>query len=429
MDGVGLNPARLNNGVALAKTPNLDQIFSRYPTTVLEASGRAVGLPDGQMGNSEVGHLTLGCGSVLRQDLVKINDAIEDGSFASNAALNRAITQAKSAARPLHLVGLVSDGGIHSHINHLLAIIQLCADASVVPLLHMITDGRDTSPQCAQRFVDQLLPSLQQAGGCVASICGRFYALDRDKRWDRVELAWQLLTRGLGEQADSAAVGIAQAYAKGETDEFIQPIVLPGFQAMASDDQVLFFNFRNDRPRQLAEALALDSFSDFARGEFSAVSLTTLTRYDPDYPFAVMFEKEVPEITLGEVIASHDVAQLRSAETEKYPHVTFFFSGGREEPFEHEERLLIDSPKVETYDQQPQMSAYEICTRVSDALATKQFGFIVVNFANGDMVGHTGVPEAVISAVEVVDEVVGKLCKDAQSHGYSVVLTADHGND
>lgn len=428
MDGIGLNPCRLNNAVALARTPNLDAIYSRYPTTVLEASGSAVGLPDGQMGNSEVGHLTLGCGSVLRQDLVKINDALEDSSFFTNTALQAALTRAKNNNRPLHLLGLVSDGGIHSHVAHLLGLIEACAQAGVVPLLHMITDGRDTAPMCAQSFVENVSTALEKAGGSIASVCGRYYALDRDNRWDRVQKAWQLLANGVGVQAATAQQGIAQAYADELFDEFIQPIVLPGFVPMQADDEVLFFNFRNDRPRELSAALGLDSFDAFDRGQFAPVRLTTLTRYDVEFPFAVMFEKEMPLITLGEVLAEQGVAQLRSAETEKYPHVTFFFSGGREEPFPGEERILIDSPKVETYDQQPEMSAHGICDEVERRLAEKKFGFIVVNFANGDMVGHTGVKEAVVQAVEVVDEVVGKLCAAAQREGYSVVLTADHGN-
>lgn len=428
MDGIGLNPSKKDNAVALARTPNLDQLFSRNPTTVIEASGRAVGLPDGQMGNSEVGHLTLGCGSVMRQDLVKINDTIADGTFKSNDAFQAALSRARKNNRPIHLLGLVSDGGIHSHINHLSALIQLCADVGVKPLLHMITDGRDTLPQCSNRFASQVEPVLSAAGGHIASICGRFYAMDRDNRWERVQVAWDLLINGKGVRAATAVEGIRQAWAAGQTDEFIEPIVLPAFEAVGPDDEVIFFNFRNDRPRELSVALSLIEFTGFDRPDYKPVSLTTLTRYEAGYPFPVAFEKEVPEVTLGQVVAEHGIAQLRSAETEKYPHVTFFFSGGREIPFELEERVLVESPKVATYDLQPEMSAYGIRDAIVAALNEKKYGLIVVNFANGDMVGHTGVADAVVQAVEVVDEVVGDLCKVATDNEYSIVLTADHGN-
>lgn len=428
MDGIGVNPSRANNAVAMARTPNLDRLYSSYPTTLLEASGLAVGLPDGQMGNSEVGHLTLGCGSVMRQDLVKINDAILDGSFAANRALNDAMDRAQAAKRPVHLVGLVSDGGIHSHVNHLLALIALCENKSVQPLVHMITDGRDTAPKCATRYVSDIESALADCGGAIASICGRFYAMDRDKRWERVEQAFDLLVHGKGSVAEDARSGIEKAWADGQSDEFIKPVKLPDYQAIGSDDEVIFFNYRNDRPRELSEALALTDFVAFQRDDYRPANLTTLTRYDVTYPFHVAFEKEVPDITIGEVVAEHGIKQLRSAETEKYPHVTFFFSGGREEPFPGEDRALVDSPKVETYDLKPEMSAYGIRDAVLEAIRGEQYGLIVVNFANGDMVGHTGVAEAVVKAVEIVDEVAGQLCDAAVLQDMSVVLTADHGN-
>lgn len=429
MDGVGVNPSKVDNAVALAATPHLDHLFSHYPTTVLEASGRAVGLPDGQMGNSEVGHLTLGCGSVMRQDLVCINDAIEDGSFASNKAITDAIGRAKATDRPMHLLGLVSDGGIHSHIDHLKKLIAVCGESGVKPLLHMITDGRDTAPTCADRFVRQVEPLLAEAGGAIASLCGRYYAMDRDNRWERVQQAWSLLTAGEGVESQDAVEGLHQAWDAGETDEFIKPRVLPAFEAVSADDEVIFFNFRNDRPRELSVALALKDFSEFDRGDYQPATLTTLTRYDTDFPFAVAFEKETPEITLGAVVEEAGLKQLRSAETEKYPHVTFFFNGGREAPFDGESRLLIDSPShVDTYDQAPEMSAEGIFDGVSEALESRQYDLIVVNFANGDMVGHTGVRDAVIKAVEVVDDYAGRLCDLAVANDYSVVLTADHGN-
>lgn len=428
MDGVGHNPSKLNNAVAIAATPNLDRLFSSNPTTVIEASGRAVGLPDGQMGNSEVGHLTLGCGDVIRQDLVRINDAVADGSLATLPELAQLLDRLKSRGRPLHLVGLVSDGGIHSHLDHLIALIRICGSEGVRPLVHMITDGRDTAPQCATDFVDVLEPLLSAAGGAIASVCGRYYAMDRDRRWERVELAWRLLRRAEGDAHPSAAEGIRAAWSAGQNDEFIKPIVLPAFEALEDRDEVLFFNFRNDRPRELSEALSLSSFEGFDRHGTAPVSLTTLTRYDAEYPFPVLFEKEVPETTLGEYLAGHGLTQLRAAETEKYPHVTFFFSGGREVPFDGEDRILIDSPKVDTYDLKPEMSAYGILESVSEAVARQTYDFIVINFANGDMVGHTGVRDAVVTAVEVVDEVTGKLVQTAVDNGYSCIVTADHGN-
>ena len=428
MDGMGLNPSPLDYGVAEAATPNLDKIWSSYPTTVIEASGRAVGLPAGQMGNSEVGHLSLGCGSVLRQDLVRINDATEDGSFASNPAIQAMLDAARAGTGSVQLVGLVSDGGIHSHLDHLLSTIDTCGAAGVAPLLHVITDGRDTAPVCATRFLERVEPALAAAGGAVVSVSGRYFAMDRDQRWDRVEKAWLAMVRGQGQQAESAVAALAAAAARDENDEFIQPTVLPAWQRCSVDDGWFFFNFRNDRPRELAEALGSVSFAGFERGEFSAVALTTMTRYDSDYDFAVAFEKEVPQVTLGELVSQAGIAQLRAAETEKYPHVTFFFSGGQETPFTGEDRLLVNSPKVATYDLEPAMSAAGIRDGVLEALAAQQHGLLVVNFANGDMVGHTGVREAVISAVETVDSCVGELVQAAIANDTSVVLTADHGN-
>lgn len=427
MDGVGLNPSRKDNAVALARTPNLDRIYSSYPTTVLEASGIPVGLPEGQMGNSEVGHLTLGAGAKLRQDLVKINESIDDGSMAKNPAVLDALKRASDTGL-INLVGLVSDGGVHSHVDHLVALIEVCKNQGVIPRLHMITDGRDTAPQCATSYLDAVEPALQSAGGSIVTVCGRYYAMDRDNRWERVEQAWQLMIKGHGATAESARAGIESAWQAGETDEFIKPILLPDYSVADAGGEWLFFNFRNDRPRELSEALAATEFDGFDREEFSPVSLTTLTRYHADYPFPVAFEKEVPDTTIGEIVSDAGITQLRSAETEKYPHVTFFFSGGREDPFPHETRLLVDSPDVATYDLKPEMSAYGIRDGILDALAKEDQGMIIVNFANGDMVGHTGVREAVIRSVEVVDECVGALCDAAEKHNCSVLVTADHGN-
>jgi len=428
MDGIGVNPAKQNNAVALASTPNLDRIYAHNNVCLIEASGNAVGLPDGQMGNSEVGHISLGAGTVLKQDLVKINDAIADNSFNDNDALVASIKRAGKKNRPLHLLGLVSDGGVHSHVSHLLALISLCEKHKVEPVVHMITDGRDTAPACAKDYLQQVENALQSAGGNIATVIGRYYALDRDKRWDRVEQAWKALTNAQGERAENAEAALDAAYSSDKTDEFVLPTVIGDYQGMQADDEVVFFNFRNDRPREISEALAFDSFTEFDRGQFAPVSLTTMTRYATAYNFPCAFTKDVASNTLGQVVADAGLKQLRAAETEKYPHVTFFFNGGLDEPLAGEERLLVDSPKVATYDLQPEMSAEGITVGVEAALAKKKYDLIVVNYANGDMVGHTGVPAAVIKSVEVVDEQVGRLWEVASKNGYAIVLTADHGN-
>lgn len=428
MDGIGVNPSKLDNAVALADTHNLDQIYSHNPTCLLEASGRAVGLPEGQMGNSEVGHLSLGAGTVLRQDLVKIGDSIVDGSFSENPAVTEALSRAAEKGSALNLVGLVSDGGVHSHIDHLVALINLCERRGVVPMLHMITDGRDTAPTSALQYLGAVLPALEKAKGCVGSVSGRYFAMDRDRRWDRVELAWQAMVMGSGRKASSVEDAIQTAYDAGETDEFIKPTVLDTHKPMDEGSEVFFFNFRNDRPRELSEALGLADFREFDRGAFIPVKLTTMTRYESSYPFACAFTRDEPGKTLGQVVSDAGIRQVRSAETEKYPHVTFFFNGGQDEPLLNEDRLLVDSPKVATYDLQPEMSAEAVTNGILQELSAKSAGLIVVNLANGDMVGHTGIPEAVVRAVETVDTMVGRMWEAAIENEYSIVLTADHGN-
>ena len=428
MDGMAVNPSPINNAVATASTPNLDAIQSSNPTCLIEASGQAVGLPDGQMGNSEVGHLSLGAGTVLKQDLVKISDSIESGEINTNSVLLEAIERAKKNNKPLHLLGLVSDGGVHSHIDHAIALVKLCQAQGVKPLLHMITDGRDTAPACAEDYVPSITKALADAGGDVASVVGRYFALDRDKRWDRVSVAFHAIVKGEGRQSNDVHSALADARAADENDEFITPTVLAGHEPITAEDTVVFFNFRNDRPREISEAIGLESFEHFDRGDYQAAALTTMTRYESSYPFPFAFDKDAADVTLGDVVANAGIAQLRSAETEKYPHVTFFFNGGRDEPLAHESRLLVDSPKVATYDLQPEMSAHGIADGVVEALNKRQFGLVVVNFANADMVGHTGVAEAVVKSVETVDTVVGRLWEAAKANEYSIVLTADHGN-
>jgi len=428
MDGIGVNPSKLNNAVALAETPNLDKIYSSNPVCLLEASGRAVGLPEGQVGNSEVGHLTIGAGTLLRQDLVKIDDAISDGSFNSNEAIAGAVERARSKNEPLHIVGLVSDGGVHSHIDHLIALLNLCQQASVVPALHFIADGRDSAQKSALPYLDKVMPALTEAGGYIATVLGRYYAMDRDNRWERVSLAWNAIAMAEGRSAKNAEEAIENAYTADETDEFIIPTVVEGHKPLNDQSEVFFFNYRNDRPRELSEALALESFDEFERGAYKPVTLATMTRYESSYPFSCAFTRDAPGKTLGQVVSDAGIKQIRSAETEKYPHVTFFFNGGRDEPLPGEERLLVASPSVATYDLQPEMSAISVTEGILDALSDVSAGLIIVNLANADMVGHTGVPEAVIASVETVDNMVGKMWNSAIENGYSIVLTADHGN-
>ena len=429
LDGFGLNPDPTHNAVTRAHTPTLDRYFANYPMTSLQASGRGVGLPAGQMGNSEVGHMTIGCGSIIKQDLVRIDDAIEDGSFYDNKALLGAVQRAAAAQRPLHLVGLVSDGGVHSHIDHLAALIRLCHRHQVVAQLHMITDGRDTAPQAALTYLPALEQLLQECGGHIATVCGRYYAMDRDQRWDRVKLAFDCIVNARGAQAESAQAAIEQSYAAGKDDEFVMPTCLPGLQTPQGGDEMLMFNFRNDRVRQIGAAFALGQFDDFERGaDYQPVRLTTLTHYDSSLDAAVAFTAVRPETTLCSVISDAGIRQLHCAETEKYAHVTFFFNGGREAPYPGEDRKLVPSPRVATYDLQPEMSAREVADAVIDALQSGDYGFIVVNFANGDMVGHTAVVDAVIAAVECLDREVGRVLEKAIAAEFSVVLTADHGN-
>ncbi|MEB4589727.1 2,3-bisphosphoglycerate-independent phosphoglycerate mutase [Candidatus Thiothrix sp. Deng01] len=428
MDGFGVNPSKRFNAVYEANTPNFDRYFGQYPHTTLQASGRAVGLPDGQMGNSEVGHMTIGCGSILKQDLVRIDDAVEDRSLYENPALLAALQAAKAAARPLHLIGLLSDGGVHSHINHVEALMQACHTAGVKAVLHAVTDGRDTAPKAARQFVSRIVATAAQTGGEIATISGRFYAMDRDKRWERTKLAWDALVNGQGIAAADPLSAIDDAYAAGETDEFIKPRIMPQADLIQGGDQVLFFNFRNDRPRQTSEALAMADFSGFGRGNFQPAKLTTMTLYDSKYNVPVLFPPERPTTNLAQTLSDAGVSQFHCAETEKYAHVTFFFNSGRETPYEGEARLVIPSPNVETYDLKPEMSAPEVADATVAALEKGEYGFIVVNFANGDMVGHTAVGNAVVQAVEALDREVGRVLDAAVAHGYSVILTADHGN-
>ncbi|MEZ5541861.1 MAG: 2,3-bisphosphoglycerate-independent phosphoglycerate mutase [Pseudomonadota bacterium] len=424
-DGFGLNPSRAHNAWALARTPHLDHYFASWPHSVLQASGRAVGLPDGQFGNSEVGHLTLGSGRILEQDLVRIANALYDGQLAHNPVWEQLLRD----ARRVHLVGMVSDGGVHSHIEHLFGLLDLLHERGVEPVLHMITDGRDTAPQAALEYLRRLEDKLMRLGkGRIATVCGRYCAMDRAKHWDRTERAWRCLVRADGLNADSPRAAIESAYARGEGDEFIQPTVIQGFRGIAPDEPVLCFNFRSDRMRQLAAAFGLADFDGFARGGTVLQRLVCMTEYDACYPFPVLFKPQSPQWVLAEVISAAGLRQLHCAETEKYPHVTYFFNGGREQPYPGEERTIVPSPKVATYDMQPEMSASKVADKLIEAITGGQHDFIVTNFANTDMVGHTARREAVIRAVETIDNESHRVFRVALERGWRILLTADHGN-
>ncbi|MEA3274832.1 MAG: 2,3-bisphosphoglycerate-independent phosphoglycerate mutase [Pseudomonadota bacterium] len=428
LDGFGINPSKINNAIAEARTPRLDEYFFRYPFTMLSASGPGVGLPEGQMGNSEVGHITLGSGSTVRQDLVLIGDAIADGSFFRNRVLSEAIDSAVARGRPVHLLGLVSDGGVHSHVSHLFALLELCVQRGARPLVHMITDGRDTPPRSALHGLEELKENLAAAGGEIATLSGRYYAMDRDRRWDRTERAWRAIVLGRGRNAANAGAAIQTAYATGKGDEFINPTVIGGYQGLGADDVLISFNFRKDRPRQIVAAVGDPEFDGFDRGEPRLADVSCMMEYERRLGLPFAFSPEAPSVTLNSILSTQGIGQLHCAETEKYAHVTYFFNGGRQELLAGEEHRLIPSPQVATYDLAPAMSAPAVADEVVKAVGEGRFGFIVVNFANGDMVGHTGDMRAAVQAVEALDREVGRVLDVAVGAGYSVLLTADHGN-
>ncbi|MFK7795254.1 MAG: 2,3-bisphosphoglycerate-independent phosphoglycerate mutase [Gammaproteobacteria bacterium] len=428
MDGYGVNEDGENNAVTQAKTPRLDSFFSNYPYTTLQASGPAVGLPEGQMGNSEVGHITMGCGNIIHQDLVLINDAIHNGSFFKNPVLIAALQTAKQKSRPIHLLGLVSDGGVHSHIEHLKALLAMCKLNGVKPAIHMITDGRDASPNSALDFLDDIKELLDEANGAVHSVIGRYYAMDRDRRWERTELAWKSLISEEGLFADSPAAAVKASYEKDVYDEFILPTIIRDTSRIEQDDEVIFFNFRNDRPRQLGAALAEPEFKEFDLGSFQPINMCTMTVFHSSFCSPVAFCSEHPRVSLAEVVSNMGLRQLHCAETEKYPHVTFFINGGKETPYPGEDRIMVPSPKVATYDLKPEMSAKEVADVVINSIKEGEHSLIIVNFANGDMVGHTAVPEAILKALAVMDTEVGRVLDAAIEEEVNVLLTSDHGN-
>ena len=433
LDGWGMAANKDVSAIDRANTPFVDSLYKSYPNTQLEASGRAVGLPDGQMGNSEVGHMNLGAGRVVYQDLVKINLAIEDGSFFKEKTLLDAMETAKSEKRDLHLFGLVSDGGVHSHINHLVALVKMAELHQIDRyFIHVFTDGRDCDPQSGIDFVKKLEAVLVGTKGKIASVCGRYYAMDRDQRWERVKKAYDLLVHGEGEQFDSASLAIEASYAKGITDEFILPASIrhsnESPSVLKQGDVTICFNYRTDRGRQITEVLTQKDFPEWEMKKLN-LNYNTLTNYDDSFiGVNVVFEKDNLSETLGEVVARAGKTQVRIAETEKYPHVTFFFSGGRETPFEGERRLLCPSPKVATYDLKPEMSAFEIRDKIISDIESNPADFICLNFANPDMVWHTGVMEAAIKACETVDQCAKAVVECALKHDYRIIILADHGN-
>ncbi len=430
LDGWGWRDEASNNAVRLAKTPNFDRFWAASPHAFLRTSGRDVGLPDGQMGNSEVGHLNLGAGRVVMQDLPRINQAIEDGSLKSALAASGLITKLKASGGICHLLGLVSPGGVHAHQDHAVALAKLLVEAGIPAVIHVFTDGRDTPPRSAADYVAALEAALPREIK-VATVSGRYYAMDRDNRWERVELAWQALALGEGQQLPDANAATAAAYAADVGDEFIRPAVIGGYRGMKDGDGLLSFNFRADRIREILAPLLYAEFNGFPRPRLpklaAAVGMTSYSsELDPLMP--ALFAPQSLANGLGETVSKAGLKQIRFAETEKYPHVTYFFNGGREEPYEGEARSMTPSPKVATYDLQPEMSAPELTEKVVAAVESGQYDLFVLNFANPDMVGHTGVIAAAIKAVETVDAGLGKIADAVLARSGALLVTADHGN-
>jgi 2,3-bisphosphoglycerate-independent phosphoglycerate mutase len=431
MDGWGLGKVKASDAIQHAHVPFVSSLYTKYPNTTLVTCGEEVGLPEGQMGNSEVGHLNLGAGRIVYQELQRINVAIKTGELQQNSRMLAAIRYAKENNKPLHLLGLVSDGGVHSHINHLKAICSLCkAEGLHNVLIHAFTDGRDTDPKSGLGYLSDLQQHLTQSTGSIASITGRYYAMDRDKRWERVKLAYDALVHANGQKVTDLLDAVKKSYDDNVTDEFIKPLINANLAdtTIKNGDAVLCFNFRTDRCREITQVLTQTDMPDFGMKTLT-LHYTTITQYDQSFKGVnVVFENDDLKNTLGEILEQHGKTQVRIAETEKYPHVTFFFSGGREVPFDGERRILVQSPKVATYDLQPEMSALEITAAIVKDIEENPADFICLNFANADMVGHTGVWQAVIKAVETVDQCVEKVVTAAIKQDYTIFLTADHGN-
>ena len=436
LDGFACREETFGNAVAQAKKPNFDRLWNSYPHELLTPAGEAVGLPDGQMGNSEVGHLNIGAGRVVYQNLTRINKSIRDGDFFQNPAFLEAIAKAKANGSALHLMGLLSDGGVHSHYEHLFALLELAKQQGLEQVyVHGFLDGRDVGPQSALHYIEKAEEKMAEIGvGKFASVSGRYYAMDRDKRWDRAESAYRVLVDGIGLHAPSATEGVVRSYDQGLMDEFVVPFYIEEdghpVATIKSEDSLIFFNFRPDRAIQLTSALLTTGFQSFPLSVNHPYNLTfvSFTIYSDALPTRIAFETLNLENTVGEVISANGLTQLRIAETEKYPHVTFFMSGGRESVFPGEERILIDSPKVATYDLQPEMSAYEVTDKLIEQIEAESHDAIFLNFANPDMVGHSGMLEPTIRAIETVDECLGRIVEALHAKGGTAIITADHGN-
>jgi len=432
LDGWGINEDQKGNAVKLAKTPNLDMLFNNYPNTELKCSGKSVGLPDGVMGNSEVGHLNIGAGRIVYQDMLRIDNSISDKSFFKNSAFLDIIEKTKQNNGRLHLMGLVSDGAVHSHINHIFALIDIAEQNNIEVLVHAILDGRDTPPDSGKNYIKQLNEYLKKYDKArIATICGRFYAMDRDKRWERIEKAYNLYTEGKGIEENDPLEAIENSYNRDESDEFVKPVIIKNNKknVLCDNDGVIFFNFRADRAREITKALTDNEFVEFKRNLVPSLNFACMTKYDDSFELSVAFPPIKLNNNLGQIISNAGLKQLRIAETEKYAHVTYFFNSGEEEPFKNEDRVLIPSPReIETYDQKPEMSANTVTEKVVELIREKKYDLLILNFANMDMVGHTGVLEAAISACETVDNCIGKIINEIKSHNIISLITADHGN-
>ena len=429
LDGWGIGKQDKTNAIYTAGQPNIDALLAKYPNSQLSASGEDVGLPEGQMGNSEVGHLNIGAGRVVYQDLVKINKACQNKTLLENKEVKAAFDYAKESGKALHFMGLLSNGGVHSSIEQLFAFLDVAKEYNLEKVyVHCFMDGRDTDPKSGKGFVEQLEAHMAKSTGKIASIIGRFYAMDRDKRWDRVKVAYDLLVNGQGELTSAPAAAVQASYDADVTDEFIKPIKVEGTANIEADDAIIFFNFRNDRAREITSVLTQEDMPEMGMKTLP-LYYCCLTPYDDKFTGVhILFDKENVQDTLGEVVAKAGKNQLRIAETEKYAHVTFFFSGGREAAFENEDRVLVNSPKVATYDLQPEMSAPEVASELIKVLDTQKNDLVILNFANGDMVGHTGIYEAITKAVTTIDGLVKDVVDSAVANGYTVLITADHGN-
>ena len=436
LDGVGLNDEEKGNAFRQANTPNIDIYVEKYPNTYIKTSGMAVGLPEGQMGNSEVGHTNIGAGRIVYQELTRITKEIHDGKFYENSVFKEAVKHVKNNNSSLHLVGLVSDGGVHSHIEHLYALLELAKRNNIQNVyVHAILDGRDTSPTSAIDYLKSLENKMKEIGvGKIATLSGRYYAMDRDNRWERIKLAYDAIVNGKGNTFKTVQKAVETSYEAQEFDEFVKPIVIIDdeqnpISTISDNDSVVYFNFRPDRARELTKAITIKEFKEFDAKKLNNLFFVTMTQYDDSLEnVEIAYKPQILVNTFGEYISNLGYTQLRLAETEKYAHVTFFFNGGREEPYKGESRILVPSPKVATYDLKPEMSAYEITDKALEAIESKKYDVIIMNFANGDMVGHTGNMEKTIEAVEAVDTCVGKIVSKLEELDGEAIITADHGN-